>query len=519
MTESPDPPERLRERASRLAERLAGREDTTVVAVLAGAGKPKASRRAISALAGATSGRRRTLLVNLSGPGSGLDRHLDVEGRDGLAGVRAGRRKLSEAAVQPPGRSFLYLPAGDGEADDRPKPTQDPSIQRALERMADKIREAGGLLLLYLDAGGLPAGLGEGLVEGAVLLSEADPPLPEGVPVLGRLTAAGEEEPPVPTDAGEAGPAEDTAAEEPFLPGISDAEAAGLAASGPGPKDASAELAEGRGDPEEPGPPPSDEQTPEAGGADGSGWRRHRRSPGVPWGKIAAGAAAVLVLAGGWWLLADRAVSSGGSGGGAAAEGAGSAAAAVDTSADAAAETDAGGADAGEEEVLASATALPHSVLVASYADWAPARERADRLRQEEGGTWLVAPTPVQGSLYWRLYAGALPDEAAAHQLMGRLVDRGVKDEVREWDVRPASFAYRLDTAAGRAAAEERAAGFRERGVPAYVLPAAAGADTVWQVYAGAYESRGAAGRLGERLEAAGLEAELVTRRGEGGAR
>ncbi len=154
---------------------------------------------------------------------------------------------------------------------------------------------------------------------------------------------------------------------------------------------------------------------------------------------------------------------------------------------------------------------------MASFSSWPAARDRAEELRSERGGVWIVAPTPVGGSLYWRLYAGAAADEDAGRELMGRLVEDGVKDRVRGWDIRPTPLAYRVDAVPGRAAAEERAAGLRERGLPAYVLAAAAAGDTVWQVYAGAYESRGAAERLGEMLEEAGVTAELVTRRGEEG--
>lgn len=625
MTDAPDP---WRERANRLAEDFAGRDDATVVAVLADAAEPGASWRGAAALAEASASRRRTLVVNLAGAGSGLDGFLEVDDREGLEAVRSGDRRLSEAAVHPPGCDFLYLPSGDPEPGERPRPTEDPGVLRALRRLAGKIREARGLLILYLEAGALPPALAEELVDGAVLLAGADPHLPAGVSVLGRLAASAEavDEGADPPEGPGAEADSEGAGEESFLPGVSDAEAAGLGDAGageeePGPtptppaagepgEPAGPGPAVGDGDdtPEERpraedgedadesepptgparGPDPSDPPPPssprparpgvgtspadgaEADGApagetgdegdaagepgSGDGWRRHRRSSSPPWGMIAAGAAAIVLLAGGWWWLAGRAADVGADAGDrvAAAGGAGAAPAAADDSTDPAdsteeagapaagaaeaaeAESDArgsGGADGaddggpgdaagtstGAEEAVASALELGHSVLVASFSSWPVARERADRYRDEQGGVWLVAPTPVRGSLYWRLFAGALPDEGAARELMTRLVEEGVKDRARAWDVRPTTLAYRLGTAPDRAGAEERAASLRERGVPAYVLPAAAAGDTVWQIYAGAYASRGAAARLGEMLEAAGVEAELVTRRGEGG--
>lgn len=509
MTDTADGEDRLR----RLGEAFAGQEAPTVVALLADAGEPGASWRGAAALGDASAAQRRTLLVNLAGPGSGLDRFLGVDGREGLEAVRSGDRALSEAAVHPPGRDFLYLPSGDAGPGDRPRPTEDRGFLRALGRLAGRVREARGLLLLYLEAGALPEALAGELVEAAVPLAGAAPHLPAGVPALGRM--AGEPEEPelgsTPEEAGD-DDGRETAPDVP-PPWV---------------------------EPEEPGAA-ADEASAEGEEPDRSGWRRHRRRAGPPWGKIAAGVAVVLLLAGGWWWLADRSTpgeadageTAGRAVAGAAAVGSDSArdgdsagteagtasidsAAGSGASSGAAAGSASSAASASPAEVAASAPELPHSVLVASYSSWPAARERAERLRAGEGGTWVVAPTPVRGSIYWRLYAGAEADEDAARRLMERLVERGVKDEARSWDVRPASLTYRVATLADRAGAEERAAGLRGRGIPAFVLTAAADADTVWQVCAGAFESRRAARAAGEMLASEGVEAELVTRRGEG---
>lgn len=597
MKDTPEPSDPVRERARELAGTFAGRGEATVVALLADAAEPGLSWRAAEALAGASAERRRTLLVNLSGAGSGLDGHLEVEDREGLEAVRDGRRKLSEAAVHPPGREFLYLPAGDPGPEPRPRPTEDPGVLRALERLAAKIREARGLLLLYLEAGALPPELAEELVDGAVPLVGADPHLPDGVPRLGRLAppAGAEEESFLPGfpdgEAPEFGPEE---APEPDPEAASDA--AGAAAEDPhdagasGPADsrtgtggreagdrgrgsvpgepsgteaapageeepagrpsgpeapAESELAEDEppGGFEAPagsdaGEPPAPEafEAPGEDAEDEGAWRRHRRSSGPPWGRIAVGTAAVVALAGGWWWFAQR---TGPADAGAPAGG--EQVAAADTGgADAAGPADTAAVEDGGEEaqeaagsgrertaagaegapgsaVAEAATGLPRSVLVASYSSGSQAREAAARLRDEQGGTWIVAPTPVRGSLYWRLFAGALPDAAAGGELMARLVDRGVKDRARDWDVRPTPWAYRAAVHADREAAESRARELRDRGLPAYVLPAPGREGTVWQVYAGAFETRDAADRLGEMLSEAGVEAELVRRRGEGG--
>ena len=578
VTEMPDP---LRERAHRLAEAFADGGDAVVVGLLADAAEPGASWRAAAALADASAGRRRTLLVNLAGAGSGLDRFLEMEGGEGLEAVRSGERRLSEAAGRPPGRDFLYLPSGEPGPGGRSRPIEDEGVLRARRRLAGKIRDARGLLLLYLEAGALPTSLAEDLVDGAVPLAGADPHLPDGVPVLGRLEmpeedAAGGGEPgETPTD-GAAG----AAAEEDFLPGISGQDAAGFGAvedeeetGGPEPPAGRATIGEDAGAGEDPfgsegdgreddlaePEPPSGEAT-EEGPGDGSdgeapapdgkgprlppdgadgGWRRHRRSSGPPWAKIGTGAVAVLLLGAGWWWLAGRAADAGAGAGASAGSPApsGAAVAAADSPVSSAPAEDtvghaedtvgtaedtaaaAGGERRAAADAVDSAPELTHSVLVASFSDWPVARDRAEGLRSGRGGTWLVAPTPVRGALFWRLFAGAVPDREAGRALMEELVRDGVKDEAREWDVRPASLAYRLGVEATRPAAEERATELRGRGIPAYVLPAVAGADTAWQVYAGAFESREAAARLGGMLEETGVEGELVARRGEGSGR
>ena len=557
MTDTPDSEDGLRRRARGLAEAFADREAPTVVAMLADAAEPGASWRGAAELAGAASEHRRTLLVNLAGSGSGLDRFLQVDGREGLEAVRAGDRTLSEAAVHPPGRGFLYLPSGEAGAGDRPGPTEDEGFVRALGRLADRVREARGVLLLYLEAGALPRTLAEDLVDGAFLLAGADPHLPDGIAVLGRT-----------------GP--DEGARDGADPAV-DAprgRAEGNAAGSEEPEERDPARADEPDETEGPDVPPpwvepgegEDEGDEGEGsgrgpGADRGEWRRHRRRSGPPWGKIAAGAAVILLLAGGWWWLAARSGPADGAGAepaGTAVADAGAAEIAVDTAAgrdaavgreaapdrdapagrdsavgrdttaggaDGASETEGEAADASDErsaddrrpeDVVASAPELSHSVLVASYSSWPVARARAERLREETGGTWVVAPTTVRGSLYWRLYGGAATDRAVGLRLMERLVERGVKDRARDWDVRPTSLTYRIETVRERTVAGERAAALRDRGIPAYVLPAAADGDTVWQICAGAYESRRAAGRLGDMLLAEGLGAELVTRRGEG---
>lgn len=242
-------------------------------------------------------------------------------------------------------------------------------------------------------------------------------------------------------------------------------------------------------------------------------WRRHSVVQGVPIGRVMLALVIIAGLVGGWWVLArlatDREASDGvGAYATATADGEAGAVGA------AAAEGEAGavGAD-GAVPRDAVAPALGYSVLIASYTSLEEARRRAGRLAVP-GLLLFVSPTPIGGTLYYRLFAGALETRQAARELMHALVERGVKESASDWDLRPASLSFRVavheDTASARAAQRELALS----GVPTYVLPLAAAGDITYQVYAGAYERPEAAVAMRSLLQQAGRDVELVSRRG-----
>lgn len=223
------------------------------------------------------------------------------------------------------------------------------------------------------------------------------------------------------------------------------------------------------------------------GGRPDSGWRRHRRRSRPPWGRMTVAGLFLVAVFGGWWWFA---------------RGAGSRPATAGVPSTGAAPA-----------VPSSAPQLRWSVLVASFAGASGAREQAEAWAGD--GLYVVAPTAVDGTTYWRLYRGAVSERSAAEAINRGLVERGRKSSASRWDVRPTRLAFRIGVHRDRSAASARAETLRADGVPAYLVPAAAGTDTVWQVYAGAYEARAEAAPLRERLREAGVDAELVTRRGE----
>lgn len=492
-------------------------DEPRVVGVVTPGGRGADALEAVAELASGVGASRRTLLANLVGGEDGLDGRLGIEREEGLQAVLAEGKRLGQVAVQPGTRPYLYLPAGArGPAAPSAGGALPDGVLAGLEALSDKLREAGGTLLLHLSREHLDNDGVTRLLDGVVLVGEAAEPveLPPELPELGRIALPGTEgereatpetEPPVKEAAPEPEPPVEEAVPEPAE------EPAGEAS-----------------------PPEDEEPAPEgpapAGEESRSGWRRHRKRAGPPWGKIAAGAAVILLLAGGWWLLARGVGGDGGSPAGTAgapgADEPAAAAAGSDTAPagdrdGAAGEGPAGTADGTDEgslaRVVASAPEAPFSVMVASYSTWDDAVSSAEAWNEDGEALYFVAPTPVRGALYYRVLAGALASRQEARSLMERLVETGRKESAVDWHVRPAGLAFRLGVHGTAAGAERAREDLAEQGIPAYALRAASGGDTAHVLYAGAYGSREQAGPLRQMLEDAGRPVELVRRRGAPG--
>lgn len=116
-------------------------EDLRIVGLVAGSDAGDAAHAAVVETATELGRDRRILLANLREPGGGLDDFLDVVEEAGVWDVLAGRIRLGEVAVRVGERPFLYLPAGAGE---------EPG-GGDLTGLADRVRQAEGTLLLYLE--------------------------------------------------------------------------------------------------------------------------------------------------------------------------------------------------------------------------------------------------------------------------------------------------------------------------------------------------------------------------------
>jgi hypothetical protein len=171
------------------------------------------------------------------------------------------------------------------------------------------------------------------------------------------------------------------------------------------------------------------------------------------------------------------------------------------------------GAPPPEEGSRREEVSLPYSVAIASYSsfDDAVARQR-DWTRRDT--LFYVAPTVVRGVVYYRVFAGILHDRTQAESLMARLVEEGVKDSARDWDVRPARLAFHFGQYPSARDARSVVESLLSQGVPAYMVPAATGGTDGYHVYAGGYERAEDARPLRDQIERAGLEVELVERVG-----
>lgn len=117
----------------------------------------------------------------------------------------------------------------------------------------------------------------------------------------------------------------------------------------------------------------------------------------------------------------------------------------------------------------------PFGVQVASLADL---RRAAVVLAEMESGGFITAITPVRvsdGGLWYRVIVGAESDSSSALAVRNRLVQLGLPGSEGGF-VSRFPYTFQLE---GFAANDETVSGLRERGIPAYILPAVDGTPTV----------------------------------------
>jgi cell division septation protein DedD len=155
-------------------------------------------------------------------------------------------------------------------------------------------------------------------------------------------------------------------------------------------------------------------------------------------------------------------------------------------------------------------------VAVATYQVLALAQERVDQLADEEEGTpFYIAPTVVQGSLFYRVLAGPLPDSTAAVAVRDTLIARKVKTFSSGTDVLATPYAFLLGTFENRSQAEARMDAVAKLNIPSYIVMSSAPDGAArYILYAGAYTGRGDAEFMRGILNGASLPDTLVERTG-----
>jgi hypothetical protein len=160
--------------------------------------------------------------------------------------------------------------------------------------------------------------------------------------------------------------------------------------------------------------------------------------------------------------------------------------------------------------------ALPYVVAMEAHADVAAATERILALRSGEPRlSFHVAPLEREGTLYYHVMAGPVPDSLAAVALRDTLLARRLKRAATPNDIRYSPLAFHIGDYGTRHVAEQTIHELLQLDVPAYfVLADAADGEPLYRVFVGAFTSPSEAEVTRQLLRAVGIQDSLVTRTG-----
>ena len=164
---------------------------------------------------------------------------------------------------------------------------------------------------------------------------------------------------------------------------------------------------------------------------------------------------------------------------------------------------------------LPTGVPLRYSVAIAIYGVLDQAQDRVAQLAKDAPTMqFYIAPTVVQGSIFYRVMAGPLADSVTAAAVRDTLMNRRIKTFTSSSDLLDTPFAFLLGTFPNRGAADAKAAEATSKGIPTYVVPVGMSGSNAYNVYVGAYTGQGDAEFLREILERASLPDTLVERTG-----
>jgi hypothetical protein len=160
-----------------------------------------------------------------------------------------------------------------------------------------------------------------------------------------------------------------------------------------------------------------------------------------------------------------------------------------------------------------SASAAVYGVEIAKFSTPAGAllRVRDELPKSTPAATFGVVAIGADGTLWYRVIAGAAVARASADSALGALRAGKAIDDPGAGAVVRVPFAFRLQSNVSPGMAPGAAAQFLARGVPAYALLQD---DSTATIYAGAFETADQAALFMTYLRAAGIEPALTYRLG-----
>jgi hypothetical protein len=160
--------------------------------------------------------------------------------------------------------------------------------------------------------------------------------------------------------------------------------------------------------------------------------------------------------------------------------------------------------------------ALPFVVAIEAHRELLIALSRvADLTEIEPELDFHVEPLEREGTMFYHVMAGPVPDSATALALRDTLITRGHKTGPTPTDVRATPLAFLIGDYGSVEAAAEQQDILRRLDIPGYVLSGEAVDNApLYRLYVGGFGSRAEADVIGQMLRSAGIRDSLVTRTG-----
>lgn len=158
---------------------------------------------------------------------------------------------------------------------------------------------------------------------------------------------------------------------------------------------------------------------------------------------------------------------------------------------------------------------LPVSVAMEAYTSLPAALERQRALAAiaPEVG-FLISPTLVDSTLYYRVFAGPMPDTAHADSIADQMVRTGLRSGRIDNDIHATPLAFLVAELPTERAARDRQTELEQLDIPTYVVRITEEDGDRFRLYAGAYSGRGEAEVMRQLLRNAGVQDSLVIRAG-----